>query len=390
MGPTTTPPPRTAVPSSRMGIMLVLMLVLVCGQSVIAAVPDPTISPHQARKTLVVLGAGATEKTHSGFLASLRSRSDGHGGTMEVVKSKEAAAKSFHFRKWDRWSYDSLVLLAPDLTHLGGEKLAGVVNDFVLSGRSVMLTGSDEMSSEVRDLAKLLGVSFHESFVDGGSKNTRVLDFFQNDGGHAEQILATGYADDAGAILSDAAKKKPLLWSGVGSSLGDDNPLAAGAVRAHSTSFCPTRKGFMSKKKGMGRFVGAEISLVSVVQARNNARAVVTGSIDMLSDASRRPETSNAAVCEDLTDWVLGYKSLLRQRDFSHALVEGQGVPGQTQEVYRIKDKLRVTTRVEEWSAAKQAWLPFGREDLQVEFTMLDPHLRKTFSKDSQVSAKRR
>ena len=169
-----------------------------------------------------------------------------------------------------------------------------------------------------------------------------------------------------------------------------NNPLAAGAVRAHSTSFCPTRKGFMSKKKGMGRFVGAEVSLVSVVQARNNARAVVTGSIDMLSDASRRPETSNAAVCEDLTDWVLGYKSLLRQRDFSHALVEGQGVPGQTQEVYRIKDKLRVTTRVEEWSAAKQAWLPFGREDLQVEFTMLDPHLRKTFSKDSQVSAKRR
>merc|ERR1719281_1021944 len=127
MGPTTTPPPRTAVPSSRMGIMLVLMLVLVCGQSVIAAVPDPTISPHQARKTL------------AGLLASLRSRSDGHGGTMEVVKSKEAAAKSFHFRKWDRWSYDSLVLLAPDLTHLGGEKLAGVVNDFVLSGRSVML-----------------------------------------------------------------------------------------------------------------------------------------------------------------------------------------------------------------------------------------------------------
>ena len=149
------------------------------------------------------------------------------------------------------------------------------------------------MSSEVRDLAKLLGASFHESFVDGGSKNARVLDFFQNDGGHAEQILATGYADDAGAILSDAAKKKPLLWSGVGSSLGDDNPLAAGAVRAHSTSF----RGRAWSRRG---WEGSSARNLAGLGRQAEQRPRRGDRVDRhVSDASGgRP--SNAAVCEDL------------------------------------------------------------------------------------------
>merc|ERR1711933_107927 len=65
------------------------------------------------------------------------------------------------------------------------------------------------------------------------------------------------------------------------------------------------------------------------------------------------------------------------------------GGTGVSQDVYRIKDEISVSLKIEEWSAAKQKWLPFERSDVQVEFTMLDPHLRKTFKKDKEVRRER-
>ena len=89
-------------------------------------------------------------------------------------------------------------------------------------------------------------------------------------------------------------------------------------------------------------------------------------------------EASNLAFWEDINAWTLGYTSVLRYRDFSHSM----RATGEAKEVYRIKDELSVSVVVEEWSASKQAWLPYVQgegKELQVELTMLDPHVRKTF-----------
>ena len=60
----------------------------------------------------------------------------------------------------------------------------------------------------------------------------------------------------------------------------------------------------------------------------------------MLSDdfMSIEKKTSNSKFSEDVTDWMLGYKSLLRTGNLEHVLLEGKGVPGETKDVYRIKD----------------------------------------------------
>lgn len=377
-----------------------------------AAEVDQLLPVAQARDTLVVIQGEEVERTHAKFLASLRDRAGRHGGRVDVRSAASVSGKgSFRLREWDKWAYDSLVLLAPSLAEIGGEDASGLVTAFVESGRPAFVAGSEEMSGEVRALAKACGVAFHDATDERTGRNALVLDFFRGSGGDGGVIEATNYADDGGSVLSDEARSRPLLFRGVGAHVDPKSGLAFAAVAAHPTSFCPTKKGFLSKKESNLRaFTGTDVSLVSLVQARNNARAAFTGSLAMLSDEYMTPRTSNLKFAEDVTDWVLGYKSLLRYThthththscshtlththththrwgSIEHSLVRGKGERGETKDVYRIKDELAVSLRVEEWSAALQKWTPFGADDIQLEFTMLDPHVRKTFSKDAEVS----
>lgn len=321
----------------------------------------------------MIVGSSVVEKTHSVFLNQLKKKAELYEGNVQVKAAEEKGVK---LRQWGRWIYDSLVLLAPELNEVGGEKLNDVVLDFINSGRSVILVGSENMSPGVRELAANVGVVF--SSTDG-----KVVDHFEyEEEGDRTVIKATNYmSDNAGSILSKQTREGTLYWSGMGQNIARENDLAFSAIRGFSTSYCPTKKGAVSKKKGLNAFTGTDISLVSLVQARNNARVAVSGSFTMFSDAfMSKKGSSNKAFAEDVSSWVLGYKSVLRFKDLKH-VKKGTGV---SQDVYRIKDEISVSLKIEEWSAAKQKWLPFERSDVQVEFTMLDPHLRKTFKKDKE------
>ena len=46
--------------------------------------------------------------------------------------------------------------------------------------------------------------------------------------------------------------------------------------------------------------------------------------------------------------------------------------------VYRIKDELYYAVTMEEWTG--EQWVKYLGEDVQVEFVMLDPYVRKTLS----------
>lgn len=369
----------------RLAILLVLATTLPLSLATSQQIVGVT---SQARETLVVVESDAMIKTHALFLKSLEDRAAKYGGAVSV-RTKDAIASSsgIGLRRWDRWAYDSLVLLAPTAEEIGGETLTTVVSDFVISGRSVFLAGSETMSQETRDLAKSLGVAFHDSILDSGA-NALVTDHFANRDGDHETVEATTFLESDESVLAAgvAASGLPLAYRGVGQSLVDDadSGLAFSAARAPATSYCPTKKGFVSKKKGLKKFTGEDISLVSLVQARNNARVAVTGSLAMLADdwLGEEAATANAALARDVTAWVLGYKSLLRLARFDHY----EAATMATKDVYRIKDDLRVAMALEEWSAEAQDWVPFKTKDeIQVELTMLDPHVRKTFAVDKTV-----
>ena len=77
-----------------------------------------------------------------------------------------------------------------------------------------------------------------------------------------------------------------------------------------------------------------------------------------------------------VTKWTLHERGMLRMRNVVHHL------PGEQQhpEMYVINQEIEYTLTIEQFDENK--WVPFLADDLQLEFSMLDPYVRVTLSHD--------
>ncbi|XP_028100862.1 dolichyl-diphosphooligosaccharide--protein glycosyltransferase 48 kDa subunit-like isoform X2 [Camellia sinensis] len=74
-------------------------------------------------------------------------------------------------------------------------------------------------------------------------------------------------------------KQAPVLFKGIGHSLNSANNLAMKVLGASPSTYSANPKSKLSNPPSL---TGSAISLVSVVQARNNARIMIAGSLDIL------------------------------------------------------------------------------------------------------------
>jgi len=136
---------------------------------------------------------------------------------------------------------------------------------------------------------------------------------------------------------------------------------------------------------------GTKTVFVAALQARNSGRVVFSGSLDLFGDklcnspaqqyastgSSQRFEKSgNENFAKQLARWTFQERGILRVKSVSHHIVgETEASP-----VYTIKDDIEYSIELEEWKGKK--WVPFTANDVQLEFTRLDPHIRATLKSD--------
>lgn len=90
---------------------------------------------------------------------------------------------------------------------------------------------------------------------------------------------------------------------------------------------------------------GGELGLVALVQARNNARAAVVGSLHALSDAAfSAPAARNAAFLGAAGRWAFNERGVLRAGALRHRVAGGPDAPAS----YRINDEVEVETTITE------------------------------------------
>lgn len=202
------------------------------------------------------------------------------------------------------------------------------------------------------------------------------------------------------AVTSSYVKNPlPIVYRGISHTVEDSNILALKVLKGNPSTYSTSP----NKPVGDGPESAGDASvLVSAVQARNNARVTISGSIEMYSNAFYHVEgmeVGNAAFCEDLTKWTFGEKAVLRFRDIVHHRIDGTPPdvilhekerpdlplslypdPEITRNslVYRIKDEIVYSMVVEQYT--DNQWSPFCASDMQMEFVMLDPHIRKTMT----------
>lgn len=210
----------------------------------------------------------------------------------------------------------------------------------------------------------------------------------------------------------------------VGQVLGNDSPLLAPLLRAPSTAYAYNPKDEAATvEEPFG--TGQQLSLVSTMQARNSARFVVLGSVEMLEDAwfaaqvkrgsgpgnSKKQATANRAFAKEISAWAFKELGVLQVGRIEHhhntpdekpsrnttALMTADSNP----KIYRVKSdvvsaihpsrpplplekhvlirKKSQTFSIELSEYVYDHYRPFSPPDgdeVQLEFTMLSPFHR--------------
>ncbi|CAA2975503.1 dolichyl-diphosphooligosaccharide--protein glycosyltransferase 48 kDa subunit-like [Olea europaea var. sylvestris] len=327
------------------------------------------------RRILVLLDDLALKSSHSIFFTSLQSR----GFDLDF---KLADDPSIAVKRYGQYLYDGLILFSPSTDRFGGSlDLEGVL-DFVDSGHDLILAADVSASDLIRSVAAECGVDFDED------PSAMVIDHIgyavsQIEGDHT--LIAADDFVQSDIILGNAKIEAPVLFKGTGHSLNPDNSLVLKVLSASSSAYSANPASKLSNPPSL---TGSAISLVSVVQARNNARIIISGSLDLFGNRLFRSgvqkagssykyeKSGNEQFVTELSKWVFHERGHLKAVNLKHNKVGGTDEPS----MYRINDDLEFSVEIYEWTGA--SWVPYVANDVQVQFYMMSPYVLKTLSTD--------
>ncbi|THG98057.1 hypothetical protein EW026_g4066 [Hermanssonia centrifuga] len=178
----------------------------------------------------------------------------------------------------------------------------------------------------------------------------------------------------------------PVWFSGVPFAYGN-NPLLVPILNAPAESFAADSGSDSgadavveaADKGGEGLWAGSQMGLVAGFQALGGARATWVGGVELFSDEYAQKELpqgvkpGNTQFTSDVAAWTFQESLALRIDNVTHHLVGETG----PRETYTINDNVVFTAHISKYNSGKSAWEPYsGITDMQLEFTMLDPHIR--------------
>ncbi|KAJ3064787.1 hypothetical protein HDU98_011838, partial [Podochytrium sp. JEL0797] len=326
-------------------------------------------------RVLVVLNEVDQKADYSQYLGALEAR--GFALTFKAV-----ADDSTNLVLWEELAYHHLLLLAD--AQVGPAIAPAKVVDFINRGGNVLVAASSKVSETIRDIGIEMSADFDE-------KNNAVFDAFHNVEGQTDAVVASRVVAGSAIIppslaATIASGSTPLVFKGVGHRLTGKNPLAMSVLVGNPTSYS-----YLQSNQGLtappaSALVGSTLSLVSVLQARNNARVAFSGSVDLFKDefaglSVGSKKTANAKFVNELSKWVFQEKGVLEVRKTFHHR------PTETQQhgSYRIKEDLVYEIEFSEYHS--DAWHPYvSTTPVQFTATMLDPYIRQNMTLTSKTS----
>jgi len=249
------------------------------------------------------------------------------------------------------------------------------------------MAASPDISEPNRDVAAQFGVEF--DYPDTYVIDHHLFDRLSDTGAHT-RIISSEFSSQTAIIesVSDA----PVLFEGIGHAT-TKNPLCMRILSAPSAAYSYERAAESGKIKPMDEdpvIAGTEIGLVSATQALNNARAVFIGSLAFFSDEffdasvevapikdgelKRYERTANKVLAQELSSWAFQEKSVLKAIGARHFHTS----TGLKPDYYSVSEGITFELDTAEYRDG--AWRTFVADDVQLEFTMLDPYVRITMT----------
>jgi len=317
------------------------------------------------KKVLAVLDNNNIKKSHSRFFANLEADGFKIDYTSADVKAD--------FIKYGEYKYNHLVLFAPHAEEFAGID-AEVVLDFIDQGGNVILAADSEASDAVKTIASECNIELDQSgafVIDNQNYDTGA------DEGQHTLIAADNLIKDE--IVVGSKVKSPILFRGVGLDVLEDLNLLFPVLSGSEHSFSQDPATVGKKKPHVS---GEKTTLVAALQARNNARVLLSGSLELFSDKffsssvksfstkKQFDQSGNEEFTRNAAQWTFQQRGAIRTSNATHHIVGQTETPA----LYTIRDNIYYGLKIEEWK--NDQWVPFKSDDVQLEFIMLDPYLR--------------
>lgn len=334
---------------------------------------DPT-----DRRILVILDDISVKSSHSIFFSNLQSR--GYNLDFKLSDDRKIA-----LQRYGHYLYDGLILFSPSAESIGdGSLKLKDVLDFVDSGHDLIVAANANASDFVRNVASECGVDFEDDasamVVDHTSYAVSEIE-----GDHT--LIASDNFIKSDVILGGEKIEAPVLFRGIAHSVNAASALVVKVLTASPAAYSAKPNSKLSKPPAL---TGDSISLVSVVQARNNARVMISGSLDMFSNrffrsgvqkvgpSVKHEKSGNERFVTELSKWIFHGRGHLKAVNIRHHKVGETNEPS----IYRINDDLEFSVEIYEWTGTR--WEPYVADDVQLQFFLMSPYVLKTLANDKQ------
>uniref|UniRef100_A0A0D9WWR8 Dolichyl-diphosphooligosaccharide--protein glycosyltransferase 48 kDa subunit n=1 Tax=Leersia perrieri TaxID=77586 RepID=A0A0D9WWR8_9ORYZ len=313
----------------------------------------------RGKRLLVLVDDLAVRSSHSAFFGSLQ----GRGFDLEF---RLADDPKLSLHRYGQYLYDGLLLFAPSTQRFGGSVDQNAVLEFIDAGHDMILAADSSASDLIRGIATECGVDFDED------PEAMVIDHIN--------YAATDAEGDHTLIAGDDLIQSDVI-------LGSKKIEVLKVLSASPSAYSANPK---TKLASPPSLTGSAISLVSVMQARNNARVLVSGSLDLFSNRFLKSgvqkagskisheKAGNEQFVTETSKWVFHERGHLKALNVKHNKVGETNEPG----MYRINDDLEYSVEIYEWSGT--SWKPYVADDVQVQFYMMSPYVLKALSTDKK------
>lgn len=223
--------------------------------------------------------------------------------------------------------------------------------EFINKGGNVLI-GSSVISEDIRNLTGEFGIYL-------AREKTVVVDHFsynKSDSDKHSLLIVKNFKKNNYVLSDEVTQGPPILYRGVAHLLTNNQLIVPilGAERTAYTYDIKDEHDFVKEPC----VAGTQVSLVTGFQARNNARIIVAGSIEMFSNTykefiyfiqtnissffnsyvEKNVKSGNRYFVEEITQWLFQEKSVLKVISMKHNLLNK--TLHTSPNVYKIKDKV--------------------------------------------------
>ena len=275
--------------------------------------------------------------------------------TLRSTSNSLPASFSFNEKKYDNLLYLSTLNdeLTSDLSSLA------LVEQLNQQG-NLIICSDEDISSHFRNFAREFSIEIDDQKLYQFDKNNLISvdkKYFNYPFNNVE------------------CNNQPLLYDGHSHHypITQPNDLRFPIINAPPGSF-NSDTDFTSVEYGKGEYN----KLVTALQTTKNSRVVWVGSVKLFDDENLNENSCNEAFISKLIDWTYQSSDVLNVTSINHSKIHKDGQEEQKPLEYVYND----TSKFEIGISVKQGdnWQPFITNDLQLEFTMLDPYIRTTLT----------